>query len=577
MSSEIPLYAVVDKSRKKINQDEINESGAMSDAIESDEDAPQIPPKKLTGFHEEAACSGVASPSSDAVAPTIDATRNPTLCNAAFDANASDLNVPPLPVKHQKNPPPLSLNEVVEDRNLSKNTNPEPPLPAMDPQPSNEKVRKNPPPFYELVDGFHDRSEPRRNKTPPPDTEQHSTAEAKVLTTGNKTPTGTMKYRIMFCLTVTVMGVLILAISAAVLIFVVLGLRSDIAALEREWSTFQQNISRASEKTAASVEHNYEELAEWMQNYSLLLSTISFQGRNYAELKLNYSEFLEQFSLLSRNSTLYAAAIRQLEADLECPSFVSSCASLPSHCPSGYYLTVTVDGSVKGIFCDMALSCGNITGGWMRVAELNMTDTSQQCPGELVETMDNNTRRCEAVNDGCSSTIYPTLNINYRKVCGRITGYQVGSTNAFKKYIDNKNITFINSTYVDGVSLTYGDPREHIWTFAAALDRNDTLTRAEGRSSHCPCRFVVDRFDPPSFVGEDYFCDAGNEEFMTGETGLQTDPLWEGTNCLCCVSDNPPWFYKQLPQPTTDDIQMRVCKDEIKENIAITEIEIYVQ
>ena len=389
-------------------------------------------------------------------------------------------------------------------------------------------------------------------------------AEVEALTKdGENAPTQSFKYRIIFCLALTVMGVLILAVSAVVLIFVVLGLKSDIAALEMD--------------TAASVEHISEELAELRQNYSLLLSTISFHGRNYAELKLNYSEFLEQFSLLSRNSTLYAAAIRQLEADLECPSFVFSCASLPSYCPSGYYLTVTVDGSVEGIFCNMTLSCGNITGGWMRVAELNMTNTSQQCPGELVETMDNNTRRCEAVNDGCSSTIYPTLNINYRKVCGRITGYQVGSTNAFKKYIDNKNITFINSTYVDGVSLTYGDPREHIWTFAAALDRNDTLTRAEGRSSHCPCRFGVDRFDPPPFVGEDYFCDAGNEEFMTGETGLQTDPLWEGTNCLCCVSDNPPWFYKQLPQPTTDDIQMRVCKDEIKENIAITEIEIYVQ
>ena len=196
MSSEIPLYAVVDKSRKKINQDELTESDAMSDAIESDEDAPQIPPKKLTGFHEEATCSGVESPSADAVAPTIDAPQNPTVCNAAFDTNASDLNVPPLPVKLKKNPPPLSLSEVVEDRNLSKNTNPEPPLPAMDPQPSNEKVRKNPPPFYELVDGFHDKSEPRSNKTRPPDAEQHSTAEAKVLTTG----AGTMRHRIMFCL-----------------------------------------------------------------------------------------------------------------------------------------------------------------------------------------------------------------------------------------------------------------------------------------------------------------------------------------------------------------------------------------
>ena len=42
------------------------------------------------------------------------------------------------------------------------------------------------------------------------------------------------------------------------------------------------------------------------------------------------------------------------------------------------------------VYCDMTLLCGNITGGWMRVAELNMTDTSQQCPGELMEMKDNN-------------------------------------------------------------------------------------------------------------------------------------------------------------------------------------------
>ena len=134
--------------------------------------------------------------------------------------------------------------------------------------------------------------------------------------------------------------------------------------------------------------------------------------------------------------------------------------------------------------------------------------------------------------------------------------------------------TTINSNYVDGVSLTHGNPRQHIWTFAAALDRqHDNINM----NSKCPCLFDVDPFAPPPFVGEDYFCDAGNEEFMDGEYGLQTDPLWNGTDCLCCNSDNPPWFYKQLPQSTTDDIEMRVCKDGSGENIGITEIEIYIQ
>ena len=49
----------------------------------------------------------------------------------------------------------------------------------------------------------------------------------------------------------------------------------------------------------------------------------------------------------------------------------------------------------------------------------------------------------------------------------------------------------------------------------------------------------------------------------------------DGTDCLCCA--NPPWFYKQLPQPTIDDIEMRVCRDEGNENIAIEVVNIYIQ
>ena len=109
----------------------------------------------------------------------------------------------------------------------------------------------------------------------------------------------------------------------------------------------------------------------------------------------------------------------------------------------------------------------------MRVAELNMTDTSQQCPSGLVENNETGIRQCEAEGSGCLSVNYSTSNLGYSSVCGRITAYQVGSTNAFQQYYINQVTTTINSIYVDGVSLTHGNPREHIWTFAAALDRND--------------------------------------------------------------------------------------------------------
>ena len=61
------------------------------------------------------------------------------------------------------------------------------------------------------------------------------------------------------------------------------------------------------------------------------------------------------------------------------------------------------------------------------------------------------------------------------------------------------------------------------------------------------------------------------------------DPLWDGAGCgptsTCCSFNTPPWFYRQLPQPTTDDIEMRACRNEdaSHEDIAIEMIEIYIQ
>ncbi len=61
------------------------------------------------------------------------------------------------------------------------------------------------------------------------------------------------------------------------------------------------------------------------------------------------------------------------------------------------------------------------------------------------------------------------------------------------------------------------------------------------------------------------------------------DPLWDGVGCgplnTCCTFNNPPWFYKELPESTTDDIEMRVCSDgnRVDEDIAIESYDIYVQ
>ena len=152
--------------------------------------------------------------------------------------------------------------------------------------------------------------------------------------------------------------------------------------------------------------------------------------------------------------------------------------------------------------------------------------------------------------------------------------YQIGSTNAFRTRNEQ-----ISSAYVDGVSITHGDPKKHVWTFAAAL----TESSSGDSQSRCPCLGDDASVTPPGFVGMDYFCDTSLNTTTFQPRLYSADPLWDGAGCeppnTCCSFNTPPWFYKQLPQPTTDDIEMRVCRDEpaSSEDIAIEMIELYVQ
>ena len=135
----------------------------------------------------------------------------------------------------------------------------------------------------------------------------------------------------------------------------------------------------------------------------------------------------------------------------------------------------------------------------------------------------------------------------------------------------------IDDAYVDGVSLTYrNSTRQHIWTFAAALDRSGNIHT----HSLCPCQNGT--FPPQAFVGTDYFCDTGIAEYMSSTApAIFPHPLWNGTECTGSGSrmTDSSFFYKDLTQRTTSDIEMRVCRDEpsTNEDVAIESVEIYLQ
>ena len=241
----------------------------------------------------------------------------------------------------------------------------------------------------------------------------------------------------------------------------------------------------------------------------------------------------------------------------------SSCADIYHGHPSGYYWLSGGSGPLQ-VYCSLNENCccSDSDGGkWMRIAFLNMSDPSAQCPVGWREVQSPIRTCLRKFNTFISSVSYSSHGIPYSRVCGRIIAYQYGTTDAFLGY-NYHNQTTLNDAYIDGISVTYGhNPRHHIWTFVAARSTFYTL--------NCPCTANTTISTPP-FLHDDYFC-----ERETNNTNaiyfydnnplwafLDNNTLWDGHGCTgsstCCEFNNPPWFCRQLPQPTTEDIEIRI-------------------
>ena len=258
----------------------------------------------------------------------------------------------------------------------------------------------------------------------------------------------------------------------------------------------------------------------------------------------------------------------------------SSCCNIPLCSPSGeYWIQTSTTNSPVQVYCDMTRTCCSTTGGWTRVANLDMTDPSQQCPDgfRLVNRTTAPLRTCgRPETAGCVSTTYPVHGIEYSQVCGRIRGYQDSTPDAFYPYYSNRGLT-VDDFYVEGVSLTHGQsPKQHIWTFAAAVDEISTNYFV------CPCTRPDLPYTGvvPPFIGQDYFCETGVRDVIRRSVLYADDPLWDGQGCggtsTCCSFNNPPWFCKQLPQPTTDDIELRLCGNLDDEDTPLEIVDIYI-
>ena len=250
-------------------------------------------------------------------------------------------------------------------------------------------------------------------------------------------------------------------------------------------------------------------------------------------------------------------------------------AVLPSS-PSGYYHV-----NSRTIYCNMDTLC-NATGGWTRLAYLDMTDATQNCPSVFTQYQESGYRVCRRPSNSasCFSTSFPSNGINYNQICGKVTAYQYRAPDAVRSGNSHNNL---NSWYVDGVSITRGSPREHVWTLIAGLF--ESTSPSWGGVANCPCA-VGSSQTIQSFVGSNYYCESGNPTNTYHNTLLYNDVLWDGLQCgsnegTCCnASPYMPWFYRDYGNATSSqNIELRLCGDEgwLDEDVMLSKYEIYVK
>ena len=268
-----------------------------------------------------------------------------------------------------------------------------------------------------------------------------------------------------------------------------------------------------------------------------------------------------------------------LTPDTQCELSTASCKELyrcNPNTPSGYYNITTPQG-VERVYCEMnTTNCGSITGGWMRVAFIDMTDPGNSCPPEFTPETQSSIRMCRTSRSGrgCTSVNYSVHGIEYMNICGRALGYYIGGLGAFYQYT-HAGANTTASYYADGMLVTHGTARHHIWTFAIGLSKDYNYPLY-----NCPCA-LYSIPAVPSFVGENYFCESGNVGKIEYSQWYLDDPLWDSQGCLAgstCCNRGGPWFSTSADQEVNDDIEVRICLNDPSpyDDLGLRQLEIYI-
>ena len=363
--------------------------------------------------------------------------------------------------------------------------------------------------------------------------------------------------------------------------------------------TFDANNSVCTASCSTCSDSDTTLISEANHNDTLLLELLNATRSNEQAIKETREAIdgiIRSLSIIKNTTTSNAGAINDillLVEDLLMLHNETSPGSspLPTSCqevknkqpnsPSGMYLLETANNETINTYCNMEELCGS-GGGWTRLAYLDMSDSTVNCPSGFRLYQSGSVRACGrpvTSSGSCVSVEFPSNGMSYSQVCGRVTGYQYASTDAIDT-VHGSNHNNLNGDYVDGVSITHGSPRQHVWTLIAGL--SETSTNHLGNI--CPCANGATQ-QVQSFVGDHYFCESGISASDWQQQLYTSDPLWDGQSCgytesPCCNVTGIPWFHRDYGNTTTTDyIELRVCGDEGTDNedVPVSYYEIYVQ
>ena len=247
----------------------------------------------------------------------------------------------------------------------------------------------------------------------------------------------------------------------------------------------------------------------------------------------------------------------------------SSCLEILARDPSATSgaFDIVVDGVGRVVACDMATEGG----GWTLLLRYREGDA---CPPGWAAAARGCVRPASGGASQASTTVLPSH--PFAAMRGIVAGFGLGGSDAYR---DGTGAT-IDGIYVDGLTITRGVPRRHVFTFAHGC----TEVFGDGATCGCPCDGGT---AAPTFVGTDFRCEEPQRSVEPSNTGNRffdvDDPLFDGGGIedATCVGDaeSSSSFTIEMADVAADPVELRLMGTEGSgnEDLAVVGLELWIR